>query len=172
LYGYFSEEFFKKSTHLTTWVMRYAALALLIVSLGCKSAPKDSSPLGSWRAQKIQLLRAESGISDNTPRDVRTFGSATLELTRDSVYNLHIEVLKDITTTQRVLGVEVTKTVVPAVYKGFRTGRAVLSDSALTLLDADQHVLASGVLKLYDSEMIVNFVDSKGRSWWSSWTRE
>jgi hypothetical protein len=151
---------------------QYAALALLIVCFGCKSAQKDSSALGSWHAQKIQLLHAESGITDNSTRDVRALGSATLELTRDSVYNLHIEVLKDITTTQRVLGVEVTKTIVPAVYKGFRTGRAVLSDSALTLLNADQNVLASGVLTLYGAEMTVTFVDSKGRRWWSSWTRE
>jgi hypothetical protein len=95
-----------------------------------------------------------------------------LELTRDSIYNLHVEVLKDLTTTQRILGVAVTKTILPAVYKGFRTGKAVLSDSAITLLDPDQNVLASGVLKLYDAEMTVTFVDAKGRRWWSSWARE
>ena len=144
-------------------------LALLVFAAlsGCDGR-HASGLYGTWHATKVQWMGGNNDFDASTI-NVAEHGSALLSIRSDSTYEVRAEVLKDITIERKLLGREVTETLVPAIFKTYRTGNFLVKDSVLDLLAEDKSIFVHGIYKLWDDEITITFEDSRHQRWWSSW---
>ncbi len=100
--------------------------------------------------------------------NVADHGSAVLLFRGDSTYEIHAEVLKDITLDRTILGKSVRETLVRAVFNTFRTSKFVTQDSTFDLLAFGKSIFVHASYKLWDDEMNIEFEDVDHRHWFST----
>jgi hypothetical protein len=147
-----------------------AIVALATVS--CHSSSSKPTLFTTWHARKLELQTSSPAFPEAPLIEAKNYGSAALELQPDSIYKLNIEVLKDVTLKRKILGAEATTTLIPAIYKTFRTGHLSATDSTLILFDENHSIFAQATFKLWEGEMTATFEDEQHRHWWSSWRTE
>ena len=139
--------------------LRLIAFATLILS-GC-SPGTPHSLFGDWKGEMLSVTNETGNETVTVP--VSKYGYLNLALRRDSSYVFSLGVFKDVKVEKKIMGIEGSIVLLPAVYKSTRFGNFTRRDSTFELASKEGAIFAIPHSDL--SRLTLRFRDVSNRQW-------